>query len=287
MMASMTPRTWRCGAFEFALASPLVMGIVNVTPDSFSDGGEHSDADAAVAHGGRLLAEGAHILDVGGESTRPGAEPVALAAELARIGPVVTRLAAAGTCVSIDTRHAEVARAALDAGASIVNDVTGFTDLAMVGLAAARDCGVVVMHMLGEPQTMQSDPRYDDVVTEVRDFLLARARVLEAVGVARDRIAIDPGIGFGKTLEQNLALLRAIPELAATGYPVLVGASRKRFIGELTGVTEPCDRVAGSVAAALIAVERGALVVRVHDVAATAQAFAVAAAVDGRKDRGA
>lgn len=274
-------RIWRCGAYELLLARPLVMGIVNVTPDSFSDGGDHDDPAAAVAHGQKLVADGASLLDVGGESTRPGSEPVPVAEELSRVRPVVKRLALEGVPVSIDTRHAEVARACIDAGASVLNDVTGFTDPAMVEMAARSNCGVVVMHMLGEPKSMQDDPHYDDVVVEVGGFLLAQAATLEAAGVARERIVIDPGIGFGKTLEHNLALLRGIPELAERGYPVLIGASRKRFIGDLTGCAEPRQRLGGSVAAALAATRAGAAVVRVHDVAATVQALAVTAAIDG------
>ncbi|TLM96254.1 MAG: dihydropteroate synthase, partial [Actinobacteria bacterium] len=212
-------RTWRCGRFELELDSPLVMGIVNVTPDSFSDGGCHDDPAAAVAHGLQLLAQGAHMLDIGGESTRPGSAEVTIAEELARVRPVVSRLAAESTPVSIDTRHADVARAAVQAGASIINDVSGFRDPEMVAAAAQCDAGVVVMHMLGEPGTMQSDPRYADVVVEVGGYLLAQTAMLQDAGVARERIAIDPGIGFGKTLEHNLALIRGIPTLAEYGYP--------------------------------------------------------------------
>ena len=270
---------WRCGRFELLLARPLVMGILNVTPDSFSDGGQHDDPASAVLWGERLIAEGASILDIGGESTRPGAHPLGASAELARVRPVVGRFAGDPIPVSIDTRHAEVARACVEAGASIINDVSGFRDRAMVEVAAGCDAGVVVMHMLGEPGTMQANPRYDDVVREVGGYLLAQATVLEAAGVARDRIAIDPGFGFGKTLAHNLELLRRLPELVELGYPVLVGTSRKRFLGEITGVDEPSERVGASLAAALWAVERGAAVVRAHDVGATAQALAVARAL--------
>ncbi len=271
---------WRCGRFELDLTEPLVMGIVNVTPDSFSDGGEHDDPLSAVAWSEQLVADGAAVLDVGGESTRPGSEAVAPAAELARVRPVVRRLAVEPLPVSIDTRHPEVAAGCLEVGASIINDVSGFRDPLMVQVAAASDAGVVIMHMLGEPKTMQSEPHYDDVVREVGGYLLAQAAVLEAAGVQRERIAIDPGIGFGKTLEHNLALLRAVPELAEFGYPVLIGASRKRFIGDITGVAEARDRVGGSIAAALAAAARGAAVLRVHDVAATVQALAVARALE-------
>jgi len=269
-------RVWVCGGFELSLDRPLVMGILNVTPDSFSDGGQHDDPTSAVLWGERLIAEGAAILDIGGESTRPGAEPLSAAAELARVRPVVGRFAGDSVPVSIDTRHAEVARACVDAGASIINDVSGFRDRAMVEVAASSNVGVVVMHMLGEPGTMQDDPRYDDVVREVGGYLLAQATVLEAAGVARNRIAIDPGLGFGKTLEHNLELLRRLPEIAELGYPVLIAASRKRFLGQITGVEEPAERLGGSIEAALWAVSRGAAVVRAHDVGATVQALAVA-----------
>jgi dihydropteroate synthase len=272
---------WRCGRFEIELDRPLVMGILNVTPDSFSDGGAHDDPVSAVAWGERLVAEGADILDVGGESTRPGAEPVCAAAEISRTRPVVARFAEGPVPVSIDTRHAEVAQACVDAGASIINDVSGFRDREMVATAAGCDAGVVIMHMLGDPGTMQKDPRYDDVVREVGGYLLAQATTLEAAGVARERIAIDPGIGFGKTTAHNLELLRRLPEIVELGFPVVVGASRKRFIGELTHVDEAGERLGGSLAAALDAAGRGANVLRVHDVGATVQALAMQAALDG------
>jgi dihydropteroate synthase len=273
-------RIWRCGVFALALDRPLVMGILNVTPDSFSDGGLHEDPAAAVSHGERLLAEGAEILDIGGESTRPGSQPLGAAQELARVRPVLRRFVTEGAVpVSVDTRSAEVAAACVEAGASIINDVSGFRDPRMVEVAASCDAGVCVMHMLGEPGTMQQAPRYDDVVAEVGGYLIAQAAMLEAAGVARERIAIDPGIGFGKTLEHNLALLRATADLAALGYPLLIGASRKRFIGLLSGDAEPLDRLGGSIAAAVYAAERGAAIVRVHDVAHTVQALAVLSAL--------
>lgn len=273
---------WRCGRVELSLERPLVMGILNVTPDSFSDGGAHDDPLAAIAWARQLIAEKADIIDVGGESTRPGSRPVPVAGELARVRPVMTWLATEHPDVplSIDTRHAEVAAAAVDAGAAIINDVSGFRDPEMVEVAAGCDAGVVVMHMLGEPGTMQTDPRYGDVIAEVGGYLLAQAAMLEAAGVSRERIAIDPGIGFGKTLEHNLALIRALPEFVEFGYPVLLGVSRKRFIGELAGPSEPAERIGGSVAAALAGAARGARILRVHDVAATVQALAVAAALD-------
>jgi len=272
-------RTWRCGAHDLTLDEPVVMGIVNVTPDSFSDGGLHDDPASAVALGERLAAEGARVIDVGGESTRPGAAELAEAEELARVRPVVKRLVCEGLPVSVDTRHAAVARACIEAGASIINDVSGFRDPAMAQLAAESDVGVVVMHMRGDPRSMQEAPRYDDVVREVGGFLLAQATVLRSAGVAAERIMLDPGIGFGKTLEHNLALIRGIPELAVYGFPIMIGASRKRFIGDITGEPEPRERLGGSVAAALEAVRMGALAVRVHDVLATVQALAVAAAL--------
>lgn len=276
------PGTWKCGRYALSLSSPLVMGIVNVTPDSFSDGGLHDEPAKAVAHGLRLFEQGADILDVGGESTRPGSREVLPAEELARVRPVVSRLVAGNIPVSIDTRHAEVARACTEAGAAVVNDVSGFRSAEMLQLAAQTDVGLVIMHMLGEPGTMQDEPHYRDVVAEVRDWLLERALALEDAGVARARIVLDPGIGFGKTLDHNLALLRALPTLAGYGYPVLVGASRKRFIGELTGADEPRERTGGSVAAAVWAAEHGADIVRVHDVGETAQAVRVITALTGR-----
>ncbi len=275
-----TVRVWRCGRFELGLERPLVMGVLNVTPDSFSDGGSHEDPAKAVAWGERLIAEGAAIIDVGGESTRPGAAELAECEELARVRPVVSRLMAEGAPISIDTRHASVAHACVEAGAAIINDVEGFRDPAMVEVAAGCDAGLVVMHMLGDPETMQKAPRYDDVVREVGGFLLAQATVLEAAGVARERIVIDPGIGFGKTLEHNLALLAGLPVLAELGYPVAVGVSRKRFIGELSGESEPRLRLGGSIAAGLSAVRAGASILRVHDVGATVQALEVLEAIE-------
>jgi dihydropteroate synthase len=257
------------------------MGIVNVTPDSFSDGGVHFDPRAAFVAAWAMSAAGADLIDVGGESTRPGSGEVSPAEELARVLPVVRDLAARGAVVSVDTRHATVAAECVRAGAAVINDISGFSDPAMVTLAASCDAGLVVMHMQGDPGTMQDEPHYGDVVAEVSAYLLGQAASLESAGVARERIALDPGIGFGKTTAHNLELLRRLDEIVALGYPVLVGASRKRFIGEITGVTEPRDRLAGSVAAALVAVEHGAAIVRVHDVAETVQALAIAQAVRG------
>jgi len=272
---------WRCGRFELTLDRPLVMGILNVTPDSFSDGGLYEDPASAVAQGERIVAEGAAILDVGGESTRPGSEPVPVPGEIARVRPVVLRFGAEDVPVSIDTRRAEVAHAAVEAGASIINDVSGFRDREMVEVAVGCDAGLVVMHMLGEPATMQAQPRYDDVVREVGGYLVAQAASLEAAGVDRARIAIDPGIGFGKTVEHNLELLRRLPELAVLGFPLVVGVSRKRFIGALSGVDVARERLGGSVSAACWAVEHGAAVVRVHDVGPTVEALAVLGALMG------
>jgi dihydropteroate synthase len=264
----------RCGAFAFDLSRPLVMGIVNVTADSFSDGGLHLDPGRAVAHGLRLAAEGADLVDVGGESTRPGAAPVPEEEELARVMPVLRALVREGVAVSVDTMKPEVMRRAVDAGCAMVNDVNGFRAEGAIAAVAGSGAGLCAMHMLGTPATMQDDPRYDDVVAEVRGYLLARARALEAAGVSPDRIALDPGFGFGKTFAHNLALLAGLKEIAAEGYPVLAGLSRKRMIGEITGRPVE-DRVAGSVAAALLAVQNGARIVRVHDVKETVDALKV------------
>jgi dihydropteroate synthase len=256
------------------------MGVVNVTPDSFSDGGAFEDPIAAVGHGRRLAGEGAHILDVGGESTRPGAEPVPEAEELRRVVPVLEGLAALDLPVqlSIDTMKLRVAEAAIAAGASYVNDVTAFRhDPDLAGLVADRGVDCCLMHMLGEPRTMQSDPRYGDVVDEVKAFLEARMAAAVAAGIAEERIQLDPGIGFGKTLAHNLELLRRIDEIVALGRPVVVGTSRKTFIGRLTG-RDVTERVHGTLATNVLALERGARVFRVHDVAACADALAVAAA---------
>jgi dihydropteroate synthase len=255
------------------------MGVLNVTPDSFSDGGEWFDFGAAVDHGRRLIAEGADLLDVGGESTRPGADPVSLEDELARVVPVIAALAGAGAQLSVDTAKAEVARAALDAGATLVNDVTALGgDPAMAGLVAERGCHLCLMHMLGEPRTMQDDPRYDDVVAEVAQFLAQRADEAMAAGIARERILVDPGIGFGKTLDHNLQLLEHLDAIAALGFPVVLGTSRKSFLGRLTGRADPHERAMATAATSVLGLERGASVFRVHDVAATRDALLVAAA---------
>ena len=257
------------------------MGIVNVTPDSFSDGGLFLDADAAVAQGRRLADEGAAILDIGGESTRPGADPVAEDEERRRVLPVVERLAAAGSNarLSIDTTKSGVARAALKAGATIVNDVSAFRfDPGLAGLVADSDADCCLMHMLGEPRTMQQDPRYEDVVSDVRAFLEERLAFAVGEGVAEERVWLDPGIGFGKTAEHNLELLRRLDEIVAIGRPVVIGTSRKSFLGKLAGGRDESDRVPGTIATNVLALERGATVFRVHDVAPNVDALAVAAA---------
>ncbi|MET1012019.1 MAG: dihydropteroate synthase [Actinomycetota bacterium] len=275
-------RVWRCRDRELALgAQTLVMGIVNVTPDSFSDGGMFPDADAAVRHGLRLLEEGADVLDVGGESTRPGSEPVGSEEETLRVLPVLEglRREAPEAFLSVDTRAPSVAEQALAAGADVVNDIGAGTDPAMFDAAARSGAGMVLMHMRGEPKTMQADPRYDDVVAEVRAFLAERIEAAVAAGIGRDRLCIDPGIGFGKNLEHNLALLRSIGSFRELGAAVLAGASRKRFIGELAGVADAADRRDGSLAAAVWCAAQGVDVVRVHDVAPTVQALRVADAI--------
>jgi dihydropteroate synthase len=255
------------------------MGIVNVTPDSFSDGGLYLEPDAAVTHGEQLAEEGAAILDVGGESTRPGAAPVEEAEELGRVLPVLERLAGGVDArLSIDTTKLGVARAALAAGASVVNDVSAFRfSPELAGLVADAGADCVLMHMLGEPRTMQEDPRYDDVVSDVRAFLEERLAFAVSEGVPEERVWLDPGIGFGKTVEHNLELLDRLDEIVAIGQPVVVGSSRKSFLGKLTGRSER-DRLGGTIATNVLAFERGASVFRVHDVAPVSDALQVAAA---------
>ncbi len=265
-------------------SQPVVMGILNVTPDSFSDGGEFYDPAAAVAQALRMVAEGADIIDIGPESTRPGSDRVSAAEQIRRIEPVLPEVARMGVTVSIDTTLAEVAEFALDAGAAIINDVSaGRDDPKLLPLAADRDAAVILMHMLGQPKTMQRTPQYDDVVAEVRDFLAERMAAAEAAGVARERLMVDPGVGFGKLLGHNLALLAGMRELVSLGAPVLIGPSRKRFIGELTGEEDPACRLAGGVAACLACYERGATVFRMHDIAAVRQALIVAQALRDRR----
>jgi dihydropteroate synthase len=258
------------------------MGVLNVTPDSFSDGGDFFDPERAAARAATMLDEGAQIVDVGGESTRPGSDPVPPEQEARRVVPVVRNIVAErpDAVVSIDTYRAGTAEAALGTGARIVNDVTALRgDPRMAGVVADAGCPVVLMHMLGEPKTMQQNPRYEDVVREVRDFLAGRAEHAAAAGVEEENIILDPGIGFGKTLEHNLALLNHLDSLVKLGFPVLVGASRKSFIGRITGVEEAKERLPGTVAANVIAYERGATLFRVHDVRANREALAVAQAI--------
>lgn len=260
--------------------APVIMGVLNVTPDSFSDGGDFLAADAAVAQARQMIAEGADVIDVGAESTRPGSERVTAREQIDRLREIVPGVVQLATLVSIDTTSADVARFSLDAGAAIVNDVSaGRDDPSIFDLAAERAAPICLMHMLGQPKTMQADPHYKDVVGEVRDFLADRRDAAVAAGVDPRRVILDPGIGFGKTLQHNLRLLGCVEQLAALGHPVLIGASRKRFIGELTGAEAPADRVPGTLAACLAAWRGGATIFRVHDVAATVQAFAVARAI--------
>jgi dihydropteroate synthase len=259
---------------------PKLMGVVNVTPDSFSDGGLFLDARAAIAHGEELVRDGAEILDVGGESTRPGAEEVSVEEEVARTEPVVAGLAGTAA-VSIDTSKSAVAEVALDAGASIVNDVTAMRgDPGIGGLCAERGAGLVLMHMRGEPRTMQEDPRYDDVVEDVKAFLAERLEAAVVAGVDEERVWLDPGIGFGKTLEHNLELLRRLGELRELGRPLVVGTSRKSFIGKVDG-SAVGERLGGTIASSVLAMAEGADVLRVHDVAEAAQALRVAGAILG------
>ena len=257
-----------------------IMGIVNVTPDSFSDGGLYLDPEAAVEHGRGLVAEGADILDVGGESTRPGAAEVGAGEEIERVVPVIEALAGDGALVSVDTSKAEVAAAAIDAGAAIVNDVTALSDPEMAPLCGERGVELILMHMQGTPRTMQDNPTYEDVVREVRSFLADKVAEAVAGGVVEEKVWIDPGIGFGKNLAHNLELIRELGELRDLGRPVLLGVSRKSFLGKITG-REVGDRLGASIAAAVIGVQAGADCVRVHDVAATHDALAVLEATRG------
>jgi dihydropteroate synthase len=275
------PLELRCAGRSVDLSTPRVMGVLNVTPDSFSDGGRFVDLAAAVAHGERLAHDGAAFIDVGGESTRPGAAPVTAAEELARVLPVIERLVASTDAViSVDTSKAEVIRAAAAAGAGLINDVRALRAPGALAAAAASDCAVCLVHMQGEPATMQRAPHYSDVVAEVRAFLRARVAACAAAGIGAGRVLIDPGFGFGKTVEHNLTLLRRLAELTCADAALLVGLSRKALLGTLTGrpVTE---RSAGSVALAVLAAQRGARIIRAHDVAATRDALKVVAAVAG------
>lgn len=270
-----------CNGRALRLDRPRVMGIVNVTPDSFSDGGAHDTVEAAVAYGLRLVEEGADVLDIGGESTRPGAEPVPLEEELRRVLPVIEQLAARSAVpISIDTFKPEVMRAAVAAGAGLINDIYALRAPGALDAAAELRVPVILMHMLGEPRSMQDAPHYDDVVGEVHRFLAERIFSAEMAGIEKKRLVVDPGFGFGKTTAHNLQLLAGLARFGELGLPVLAGLSRKRSIGELTGRPDASERVAGSVAAHLLAAQRGALLLRVHDVAPTVDALKVWAAVD-------
>ena len=272
----------RCGSFSLSLERPLVMGIVNLTPDSFSGDGVGVDVASAVEHARRQIDAGADLLDLGAESSRPGAIPASLDEELARLLPVLDALKDCGVPISIDTYKPEVMRAALDAGATMINDIYGFRWPGAIDAVRERDCALCVMHMQGEPLTMQQQPHYEDVVGEVAEFLRQRVAVLDAAGIARDRVLLDPGFGFGKTLDHNLSMLAELGTFAASGLPLLIGVSRKSMLGALTG--RPVDqRMAASVAAALLATDAGAHIVRVHDVAATCDALAVWAAVRAKR----
>jgi len=276
---------WRVRQFEFVFPRPpLLMGILNVTPDSFSDGGRFLDPGAAVAHGLQLVAEGADLLDIGGESTRPNAQPVSAGEESRRVLPVIRQLAGQVKIpISIDTTKLEVARAALDAGASLINDIAANrADEAMWRLAAATGAGYVLMHMQGTPQTMQQSPRYDDVLVEVSDFFRERLSRIAACGVSPEQVVLDPGLGFGKKLEHNLQLLAQLGHFTQWQRPLLVGASRKSFIGTMLGAGV-ADRLSASLACACWAIREGACVLRVHDVAATRQALAMTAALQGNR----
>ncbi|MEZ5532869.1 MAG: dihydropteroate synthase [Steroidobacteraceae bacterium] len=273
-----------CGSRILDLSAPKVMGVVNVTPDSFSDGGACADPRAAIARVEQVIGEGAAIVDIGGESTRPGAAAVSPAEELDRVMPVIEHAVRRPVVVSVDTSRPEVIRAATRVGVHMVNDVRALGLPGAVAAVAASQVAVCLTHMQGSPADMQDDPHYDDVVGEVAAFLAARVAACGRAGIARERIAIDPGFGFGKTLAHNVELLRRLDVLAATGLPVLAGLSRKRMIGAITGRAVG-ERLAGSVAAAVIAVQRGACIVRAHDVAATVDALRILAAVDGGDER--
>ena len=268
-----------CGKFHFDLSRPLVMGIVNVTPDSFSDGGYHLQRDAALAYARQMIEEGADILDIGGESTRPGAQPVSAQMELDRVMPVIEGLRGAPVPLSVDTSKPEVMRAALAAGVSMVNDVNALQQAGALAAVAASDAAVCLMHMKGTPSAMQAQPQYQDVVSEVKEFLRVRIAAAEAAGIARARIVVDPGFGFGKTLAHNLALLHDLGAFGELGVPVLAGLSRKSMLGAITG-QDVEHRLSASVAAALLAVQRGARIVRVHDVRATCDALKVLEAIN-------
>lgn len=272
--------TFHCGRYRLSLDRPLIMGIVNLTPDSFSGDGLGNDVSAAIAHAERQRADGADILDLGAESTRPGAAPVSAADELARILPVLQTVRDWGVPVSVDTNKPEVMRAAIGEGASMINDIAALCAPGAMDVVAGSDAAVCLMHMQGEPGTMQAHPRYDDVVAEVHDFLAARVAACAQSGIAMNRLLVDPGFGFGKTVAHNYTLLRELRRFADMGVPVLAGVSRKSMLGAVTGRANGVARLPASIAAALLAVDRGASVVRVHDVAATKDALAVRAALE-------
>lgn len=277
--AESVARPFVCGRYRLDRRRPWVMGILNITDDSFSDGGRFLARDAALRQAERLLGEGADLLDIGGESSRPGAAPLSLDEELARVMPVIEALRDCGKPLSVDTYKPAVMRAVLSAGADLINDIWGLRQPGALDAVANHTCGLCIMHMQRDPQTMQAAPFYDDVVGEVKNFLVERVAACDAAGIARDRICLDPGFGFGKNLAHNLALLARLPDVAADGLPVLAGMSRKSMLGELTGRTAPSERLSASIAAALCAAERGALILRVHDVAATVDALKVWQAV--------
>jgi len=270
---------YHCGNYQLDLTTPKVMGIVNVTPDSFSDGGQYASIQLAIDHGVRLVEQGADMLDIGGESTRPGAEPVPLGEELKRVIPVIEGLSnLVNVPLSVDTYKAEVMRAAVAVGAALINDVCALQQPGAMEAAAASNAGICLMHMLGDPQTMQNDPHYENVVDEVNGFLKTRADAAIAAGIAPERIMLDPGFGFGKRSVHNIALLRELPSLCDLGYPVLAGLSRKSVLGKITG-NRIEDRLPASLAAAVVAAMKGARILRVHDVKATKDALAVVAAI--------
>ena len=273
-------KTLHCGAYRLSLDRPLIMGIVNLTPDSFSGDGLGNDVSAAIAHAERQRADGADILDLGAESTRPGAAPVSAAGELARILPVLRTVRDWGVPVSVDTNKPEVMRAAIGEGASMINDIAALCAPGAMDVVAGSDAAVCLMHMQGEPRTMQANPHYDDVVAEVHDFLAARVAACAQSGIAMNRLLVDPGFGFGKTVAHNYTLLRELQRFTEMGAPVLAGLSRKSMLGAVTGRANGVARLPASIAAALLAVDRGASVVRVHDVAATKDALAVRAALE-------
>ena len=268
-----------------ALDKPRLMGVVNVTPDSFSDGGDFLDAQVAIDHGKKLVDDGADILDIGGESTRPGSKPISMDEECSRILPVIDGLADMGVPISVDTRHADVMRRAIDAGAGIVNDVTALTgDPESLEVCAEAGVDVALMHMQGTPETMQDNPTYEDAALDIVDYMQDRLDALAAAGIARDKVCIDPGVGFGKTLEHNLRILSAIDAFHELGVPVMLGVSRKSFISKIDRDVPPKDRVAGSIAAAIAGWDRGVQLFRVHDVAETRQALAVWQAIEDTEE---